>query len=104
MVRLYLPMGPQSTPYPFPQTERESLLNRLWDTRTLLPGSRTMEIQALRDYVQAQEAKIVEGYYGNPNPTLPKPIDPDQHRQAVGVLKEYLAWRRRKERAAGLTT
>ena len=102
MSRLYLPIGAQSNPYPNPQTERESLLARLWKTRTLLPGARTMEIQALRDYTVAQEEKIRQGYYGNPNPEPSKPIDPDKHRQDIGALKEYLAYRRRKEKAAGL--
>ena len=102
MSRLYLPIGAQSNPYPNPQTERESLLARLWKTRTLLPGARTMEIQDLRDYTVAQEEKIRQGYYGNPNPEPPKPIDPDKHRQDIGALKEYLAYRRRKEKAAGL--
>ena len=102
MSRLYLPVGTQNNPYPNPQTERESLLARLWKTRTLLPGARTMEIQALKDYVEAQECKMTEGYYGNPNPEPPKPVDPDKHRQDIGALKEYLAYRRRKEKAAGL--
>ncbi len=110
MSRLYLPVGAQSNPYPNPQTERESLLARLWKTRTLLPGANItdphspyyVEIQVLRDYVQAQECKITEGYYGNPNPEPPKPVDPDKHRQDIGALKEYLAYRRRKEKAAGL--
>lgn len=102
MSRLYLPMGPQSKPYPLPQTQREDLLNRLWETRTLLPGARDMPVEALKDYVEAQECKITEGYYGNPNPKPPKPVDPDKHRQDIGALKEYLAYRRRKEKAAGL--
>ena len=100
--RLWLPMGPQHEPYPNPQTKREELLNRLWKTNTLLPGSKTMELAALETYVQAQECKITEGYYGNPNPEPPKPVDPDKHRQDIGALKEYLAYRRRKEKAAGL--
>ena len=96
MSRLYLPMGPQSKPYPFPQDARQSLLNRLWETRTLLPGARDMPVEQLRDYVQAQEAKIKQGYYGDPNPAPPKPVDPDKHRHDLGALKEYLAWKRRR--------
>lgn len=94
--RLYLPMGARNGPYPFPQNEREELLQRLYKTNTLLPGSRTMEIQALRDYVQAQEAKVQQGHYDRVAPTNPNTVTPEQVKQARGALKEYLDWRRKR--------
>ena len=93
--RLYLPTGARSGPYPYPQNEREELLQRLWKTNTLLPGSRTMEIQALRDYVVAQEEKIRQGHYTKTNQTAT--ATPEQIRQARGALSEYLTWRRKKK-------
>lgn len=93
--RIYLPIGYQRNPYPSPQTEREDLLSRLWETRTLLPGARTMEVQALRDYVQAQEQKIRQGHYNSP---IPKPVSAYEREQAIGILKERLAWLRRRKK------
>ena len=101
--RLYLPTGPANEPYPFPQGEREELLNRLWRTRTLLPGARDMEIQQLRDYVQAQEQKQSSGHYDRVAPAKKtEPLSPERLAQVRGALREYCAWRRRRAQAAGL--
>ena len=97
--RLFLPMGARSGPHPYPQNEREELLQRLWETNTLMPEARTMEIEALRDYVVAQEEKIRQGHYTKLNQTAT--VTPEQVRQARGALKEYLDWRRKKQQAAG---
>lgn len=102
--RLFLPTGPYNGPHPLPQNERESLLQRLWKTRTLLPGAREMEIQQLRDYVQAQEQKQVSGHYDKVAPATKtaEPLSPKRLEQVRGALKEYCDWRRKKLQAMGL--
>lgn len=92
--RLYLPMD---RPYPRPSNEREELLNRLFETKTLLPDARTMEIEQLREYVQAQEAKQRSGYYDRVAPTQDQaPMTPEEAREVRQALKEIIAWRRRR--------
>ena len=103
MVKIYLPTHQYSGPYPFPQNEREDLLQRMYNTRSLIVGAEDMEIEELRDLVQAQEGKTAEGYYEKKIP---------QHRgavkgtadyiQAQGALREYANYRRKKQQAAGL--
>jgi hypothetical protein len=97
MPRLYLPTHQYSRPYPFPKDEREELLNRLHETRTLLPGARTMPLEELRDYVHAQEGKEREGHYEKKYPSKhPAPMTPKQYDEARGALREYAEWRRRR--------
>lgn len=104
MSRLYLPVGAHNSPYPSPRNEREELLQRLWETRTLVPGAKDMEIQQLRDYVAAQETKQASGHYDRVAPATKtsEPLTPDRLRQVQGALREYINWRAKRERAAGL--
>ena len=95
MPRIYLPIGTSREPYPYPRNERENLLNRLWHARTLIPGSRTMPISQLRDYVQRQEFKLKEELIQKAN-KIQKTVSMQEHAHAVGALKEYLAWKRKK--------
>ncbi len=95
MTRIYLPIGAQREPYPRPKDERENLLNRLWHARTMIPGSRTMPISQLRDYVQRQEFKLKEEMLQKAT-QIQKQISVQEHNHIVGALKEYLAWRRKK--------
>jgi hypothetical protein len=85
-----------------PQNEREDLLNRLWDTRTLIPGAEQMELSELRDRVQAQEGKMSEGYYDKKAPAKRKaPMTAKEMADARGALKEYSDWRRRRQQMTG---
>lgn len=90
----------QHRPYLFPQTERENLLNRLWDARTMIPGSRTMPLSQLRDYVQRQEFKLKEEVAQKAKEVQRK-VSIYEHQQTVGALKEYLAWRRKQLQKEG---
>lgn len=102
-IRNWLNPGEDREPYPFPQDEREELLNRLWKTRTLLPGSRTMPVEQLRDYVQAQEEKQGSGHYEKVAPARGvEPLSPDRLAQVRGFLKERAIWQRKRLQAAGL--
>jgi hypothetical protein len=96
MSRIYLPIGARSKPYPNPQTERENLLNRLWEARTVIPGAREMSVSQLKDYVQRQEFKLKEEMIVNAKKQQ-RIISAYEQEQARGALKEYLAWKRRKE-------
>lgn len=100
--RIWLPTHKYSGPYPFPQNEREELLQRLYKTGTLLPDARTMDISALRDYVQAQEDKIRQGHYNKIAPSKRKDLSLDELKQVRGALKEYFNWRRKKLQSLGL--
>lgn len=101
--RLFLPVGANKEPYPFPQDEREELLNRLWKTRTLMPEARTMELSTLRDYVVAQEEKTRQGHYDKIAPAKrTKPNEGKEYENAVGALNEYIRWRNKRLRTMGL--
>ncbi len=103
MSRLFLPVGTNKKPYPFANTEREDLLNRLWETRTLMPEARTMEIAALRDYVQAQEGKQQQGHYEKVAPAKrAEPMSDKEYDQAVGALREYAKWKNKRLKSMGL--
>ncbi len=91
---LYLPIGSQHKPYLNPQTERENLLNRLWEARTHIPGSSNMDLSQLRDYVQRQEFKQKEEMIVNAKKQHIM-MSEYEHAQSVGAIKEYLAWRRK---------
>ncbi len=98
MTKLWLPTHQYAKPYMSPQNEREDLLNRLWETRTLMPGAEDMELGELRDRVQAQEGKETQGHYDKRFPSKrAAPMGSDERRHAVGALKEYAAWRRKRE-------
>ena len=95
--RLWLPMG--SKPCPFPNGERDELMNRLWDAKYLVPGAKMLELSQLRDLVQyaeernqerlnAEEAKIRAGA---------EIVSRMPREQVVGALKEYAAWRRKQK-------
>ena len=100
MSRRSLPTG---KPYPYAKDRREHLLNRLYETRTLMPEARTMELSALEDYVQTQEEKQRQGYYNKVAPTKrTEPMSDKQYEQTVGALKEYISWKRRREKSWGL--
>ncbi len=97
MPRLWLPTHQYARPHMAPQNEREDLLNRLWATRTLIPGAEQMELPELRDRVQAQEAKQAGGHYEKRAPVRRKaPMTANEMANARGALKEYSAWRRKK--------
>lgn len=96
MVRLYLPIGPNSEPYPNPRTKKQELLNRLWKTRTLIPGAKDMSETELTDYVQRQEFKMKEEQ-AKQLKEVQKKVSKYEHQQTIGALKEYIAWRKRKE-------
>ena len=99
MKKLWLPIGTQSNPYPNPKDRREELLSRLWATRTLLPGARTMELSELESYVDWQEKKMEER--ARKEEEKPKP-SPEEVAQARGYVSEYLRWRRNRMVAQGL--
>lgn len=103
MVKFYLPRHQYAGPYPFPQNEREDLLQRMYNTRSLIVGARDMEIEELRDLVEAQEGKTKEGYYEKKLPSHRGAIKGTiEYKQAQGALREYAAWRRKKQQAEGL--
>ncbi len=102
MPRLYLPTHQFSTPYPNPQNEREELLNRLYETRTLLPGAREMPIEQLRDYVQNQEGKERTGHYDKyVTKRTADAVNARKREQEIGALREFAEWRRKKAQEAG---
>lgn len=91
MSRVWLPPT-RSKPFPNPQTERQDLINRLYDARTYLPEANVMEIEQLRDYVEEYEARYITE---NMEPVLKK--DPKVLNQAErDAIKEYLAWKRKR--------
>ncbi len=103
MVKLYLPTHQYAGPYPMPQNEREDLLQRMYNTRSLIVGAEQMELSELRDLVQAQEGKTKEGYYEKKIPQHTGAIKGTaDYIQAQGALREYAAWRRKKAQAEGL--
>ena len=103
MVKFYLPTHQYSGPYPMPQNEREDLLQRMYNTRSLILGAEQMEIEELRDLVQAQEGKEKEGYYQKVMPMHKGAVRGSvEYIQAQGALREYAAWRRKKREAEGL--
>ena len=63
-------------------------MNRLWATRTLLPGARELEIQQLRDYVQMQEQKVEAERAKNSSPLRATPLTEGERR----AIRERLAW------------
>ena len=97
--KLFLPIGADREPYPNPLTERESLLNRLWETRTLLPGARDLDLSELKDMVEWQEKKAEER--ARKEEEKPKP-SPEQVAQARGVITEFLRWRRKRMISQGI--
>ena len=103
MVKLYLPTHQYAGPYPMPQNEREDLLQRMYNSRSLIVGAEQMELSELRDLVQAQEGKTKEGYYEKKIPQHTGAIKGTaDYIQAQGALREYAAWRRKKQQAEGL--
>ena len=54
-----------------------------------------MPISQLRDYVQRQEFKLKEELIQKAN-KIQKTVSMQEHAHAVGALKEYLAWKRKK--------
>ena len=102
MVKLYLPTHKYAGPYPMPQNEREDLLQRMYNTRSLIVGAEQMEIEELRDHVQAQEGKMKSGHYEKVMPMHKGAVEGTvDYIQAQGALREYAAWRRKKQQAAG---
>ena len=101
MPRLWLPTHKYSRPYPNPQNEREDLLNRLYATRTMIPGSKTMDIHELRDRVEQQECKEREGYYDK-HAKKKAAVSAAKREQAIGAMREFADWRRKRKQAAGL--
>ncbi len=99
--RIWLPTHKYAGPHPMPQNEREDLLQRMYNTRSLIVGAEQMEIEELRDHVQAQEGKASEGYYDKHNRNK-APVSDDKRRQAIGSMKEFADWRRKRKMAAGL--
>lgn len=103
MVKLLLPTHQYAGPYPFPQNEREDLLQRMYKSRSLIVGAEQMELSELRDLVQAQEGKTKEGHYEKKIPQHTGAIKGTaDYIQAQGALREYTAWRRKKAQAEGL--
>ena len=103
MVKFYLPTHQYSGPYPMPQNEREDLLQRMYKSRSLILGAEKMELSELRDLVQAQEGKTKEGFYEKKIPMHQGAIKGSvDYIQAQGALREYAAWRRKKQQAEGL--
>ncbi len=103
MVKLYLPTHQYAGPYPMPQNEREDLLQRMYKTRSLIVGAEQMEIEELRDLVQAQEGKEKEGHYEKTMPMHKGAVKGTvEYIQAQGALREYAAWRRKKREVEGL--
>jgi len=102
MPKFYLPTHQYSGPYPFPQNEREDLLQRMYNTRTLILGAEQMELSELRDLVQAQEGKIKGDHYEKMIPQHTGAIKGTvDYEQAQGALREYAAYRRKKRESAG---
>lgn len=98
--RLFLPLG---KPYPYPTSNREELLNRLYQTHTLMPEARTMPLEQLRDYVVMQEEKQRQGHYEKIAPAKrTEPMSDKQYEQTVGALREYLDWKNRRLKSMGL--
>lgn len=91
--QLILPTGIKR--YPLPRNEREELLNRLYELRVLLPDAENMEVQQLRDYVQWQEYRAAERARQAAQEIARTPRY--SREEIVGALKEYFAWRRRRQ-------
>ena len=96
MSRLYLPIGSNHEPYPNPQTRKQELLNRLWRTRTLIPGARNFSEEELRDHVQKQEAKY-KTEIEKSSKIAQRVVSQYEHDQVIGAIKEYLEWRRKRK-------
>ena len=103
MPQIYLPTHKYAGPYPMPQNEREDLLQRMYNTRSLIVGAEQMEVEELRDLVQAQEGKEKEGHYEKVMPMHKGAVKGTvDYIQAQGALREYATYRRKKRQAAGL--
>ena len=89
--KLYLPIG--TKPFIQPRTEREELVNRLWNARYAVPGAKQMEIEQLRDFVDYAEGRAAED---NAKIALEKTRTKQDIDNAVAFLKEYQAWRNKK--------
>ena len=89
MVQLLLPR--KSIPYPFPQTEREELMNKLYHLRVMVPGANDLEIEHLKDLVQYQEKKAADKAAQSPL-VIPTKLTADKKEE----IKELLKWRKKK--------
>ena len=94
--KIWLPLG--RAPTRTPKTEREQLMQRLYEVRYLVPGAEDLELSYLRDIVQAceekkrkqdAEDKVKAAAAGK----LLDDMDPAQRQ---GALKEFLKWRKRR--------
>lgn len=92
MVQLLLPR--KSIPYPFPQDEREELMNKLYHLRVMVPGANDLEIEHLRDLVQYQEKKANDKVAQELKSPLviPTKLTVDKKEE----IKELLKWRKQK--------
>ena len=93
---IWLPLG---KPYLSPNDERERLVNRLYATKTLVPGARDpkmISIQQLKDIVEMVEAKNKTRQEADVKlAQQKKPYTSSELEQIKLGLKEFLAWRRR---------
>lgn len=101
--RLWLPLGQK--PKPVPLTERDYLINRLHEARTLVPDAATMDIRQLRDITIAQEERMRNWEREQTEKQRIEALNPQpvvDVAQIKGALREYIRWRRRKRVEAGL--
>ena len=95
-VKVWLPLG--HAPRRAPNTEREQLMQRLYEARYLVPGAEDLELNYLRDLVQACEEKKqkqdeVDKIKAVAAAKMLNEMSPEQRR---GALREFLAWRKRR--------
>lgn len=96
--RIYLPMGRK--PSLAPLTERDALINKLYELQYLVPDAKTLDISHLRDIVQYAEQRAVQDKIARikAGAEIASKMDPAELKKA---LNDYIQWRKRKRVASG---
>ena len=96
-MRIWLPLG---KPKPVPKTERDQLLNQIYEANYLIPGAEDLELAQLRDLVAYIEHKVLEEKMARvqAGAALAAQMSP---KQVALALKEYLKWRKRQQKKRG---
>jgi len=98
MPRIWLPFN--AAPKTTPKTEREDLMQRIDNCNYLIPGAEDLELSQLRDLTQYVEYKTAQEKMSRiaAGAAIAAQMSPEQ---VKGALREYLAWRNRKQVAEG---
>ena len=98
MPQVWLPTGQVHRPHLNPQSEREVLMNKLWDMRYLVPHADKLEVQQLRDIVEACERKNKDrnAQVVRDQAAALERLSKVNYAEVAEGLKEFFAWKRRK--------